>query len=240
LEGDDLLVDVFELSIAVGMTAAFLGLAIDLPAVAKAFEQLGDAARRHLMPHVAQRRGELCMALRYPHQRSHRIADRRRLKQAPQILQHGRIGLYERSAATARAANLWLYWIECFQVLQAAINRAARDTGRPRYGAHAPVSGGASLRCRQQAPFALIKTRTHRLVAVSNRSLINHMAVIDVILKPGNPITPVRPLDSVISLSRLNVSNGLHSLKLLPSAFSHTRPPNGATVPAMSSVLYGT
>ena len=54
------------------------------------------------------------MALRYPHQRSHRIADRRRLKQAPQILQHGRISLYERSTATARAANLWLYWIERF------------------------------------------------------------------------------------------------------------------------------
>jgi hypothetical protein len=127
------------------------------------------------------------MALRYPHQRSHRIADRRRLKQAPQILQHGWISLYERSAATARSANLWLYRIERFQVLQAAINRAARDTGRPRYGTHAPVSGGASLRCRQQAPFALIKTRAHGLVAVSNRSLINHMAVIDVILKLGNP-----------------------------------------------------
>jgi DNA invertase Pin-like site-specific DNA recombinase len=34
-------------------------------------------------------------ALRYPHQRSYRIADRRRLKQALQILQHGRIGLCE-------------------------------------------------------------------------------------------------------------------------------------------------
>jgi hypothetical protein len=30
------------------------------------------------------------------------------------------------------------------------------------------------------------------------------MAVIDVILKPGNPITPVRPLDSVISPRRLS------------------------------------
>jgi hypothetical protein len=39
LEGYDLLVDVLELSIAVGMMAAFLGLAIDLPAVEKAFEQ---------------------------------------------------------------------------------------------------------------------------------------------------------------------------------------------------------
>src|SRR6202043_3578891 len=65
LESDDLPVDVLELrlSVAVGMMAAFLGLAIDLPAIAKAFQQFGDAARRYLMPHVAQRRGELRMAL---------------------------------------------------------------------------------------------------------------------------------------------------------------------------------
>src|SRR5207237_8985516 len=35
LQGYDLLVDVFELCIAVGMMAAFLALAIDLPAVAQ-------------------------------------------------------------------------------------------------------------------------------------------------------------------------------------------------------------
>ena len=41
LEGHDLLVDMFELSITVGVMASFLGLAIDLAAVVEAFEQFG-------------------------------------------------------------------------------------------------------------------------------------------------------------------------------------------------------
>ena len=41
-------------------------------------------------------------------------------------------------------------------------------------------------------------------------------------------------------LRPINLSNGLHSLKIPPLAFSHPRPPNRATVPAMSSVLYAT
>jgi hypothetical protein len=51
---------------------------------------------------------------------------------------------------------------------------------------------------------------THRLVAASNRSLINHVAVIDFILKLGNP-HPSRPCqpaqppdDSIISPSLLS------------------------------------
>src|SRR5260370_4897015 len=44
LKGDDLLVDMLELSIAVGMTAAFLCLAIDLAPGMQAFEPLGDAS----------------------------------------------------------------------------------------------------------------------------------------------------------------------------------------------------
>ena len=178
-----------------------------MAAVDKVFEQLGDAARRNLMPHVAQGRSELRMALRHPHQRSHRIAHRRGFEHPLQILQHGRIGLRERSAATARTANLWCYGIERSQLLQAAINRAACDPGRPRHGAHAPVSGGTRLRCRMEAPTALIKAPTHCLVAASNRSLINHVAVIDCTLKRGNPIhagcRPPQPrLDSVISPGR--------------------------------------
>src|SRR5207249_4620979 len=80
-----------------------------------------EPCEAHLMPHVAEGRGELRMALRYPHQWSHRIAHRRRLKQALQVLQHGRVGLRERSAATAGAANLWRYAIERSQVIQTAI-----------------------------------------------------------------------------------------------------------------------
>src|SRR5208337_342833 len=55
LKGQDLRVDMFELSVSVGMMTAFLGLAVDLAAIAEAFEQLGNPARRNTMPHVAWR-----------------------------------------------------------------------------------------------------------------------------------------------------------------------------------------
>src|SRR6266446_2177222 len=157
------------------------------------------------------------MALRYPHERWHGITDRRWLKQALQVLHQRRIDLRERWASAARATNLWRCRIERFQVLQAAIDRAARDPGCPRHRAHATVSSRAGLRCRKQASSALVKTRTHYLVAASNRSLINHAPVIDVMRKLGNPYPlcwrqPFRPLpDSVISPPRLSLGFSLGS-----------------------------
>ena len=158
LEGHDLLVDMFELSITVGVMASFLGLAIDLAAVVEAFEQLGDTARRNLMPHAAQRCCEFRMALGYPHEQPHGVAECRRFKQPLKILQKRRIGLRERRASTARTTNLLLRKIKRYQVLQAAIDRAPRYSRGPRHGAHAAVSGRPSLGRRKQAPFTLIKT----------------------------------------------------------------------------------
>src|ERR1700674_3376295 len=152
------------------------------------------------------------MALRYPHERSHGIADRRRIEQALQVLQQRRIDLRERSASTARATNLWRDRIERFQVLQAPIDRAACDPGRTRHGAHATVSSRAGLRCRKQASFAFVKTRTHCLVAASNRSLINHASVINLRRQSGNPFPSCRCqatqplLDSIISPRRLSLT----------------------------------
>lgn len=80
LEGQNLRVDVLELRVAIGVARAFLGLAIDLPAIAEPFEQLRDARRRDLMSHLAQRRCKLGVALRDPEQWPHRIAERRRLQ----------------------------------------------------------------------------------------------------------------------------------------------------------------
>ena len=62
----DLCVDVLELRVAIGMASTFLALAIDLTAIAKTFEQLGNPARRNEMSHVAQRRGELHVAFQIP------------------------------------------------------------------------------------------------------------------------------------------------------------------------------
>jgi len=52
-------VDVLELRVPIGMASAFLALAVDLTAIAEAFEELGNPARRNAMPHAAQRRWTL-------------------------------------------------------------------------------------------------------------------------------------------------------------------------------------
>ena len=158
MEGHDLLVDMFELSITVWVMASFLGLAIDLAAVVEAFKQLGDAARRNLMPHAPQGCREFRMALGYPHERPRGVAERRRLKQPPQILQKRRIDLRERRASTAGTTNPSLLKIDRCQILQPAIDRTTRYSRGARHGAHAAVSGRLSFGSREQTPFALIKT----------------------------------------------------------------------------------
>ena len=71
------------------------------------------------MPHVAQRRDELGVAFRHPQQRSHRIAERRRLEQ----LRTSSSSVDPcASAAAARRRR-----VECFARRRTPPDRAARD-----------------------------------------------------------------------------------------------------------------
>ena len=191
------------------MMAALQALAIDLAAIAEAFEQLRDPGRRHPMPQALQRQRELRMALGDPHQRTHRIAECRRLQKATQVFQQRRIGSRERRPSAAGAANLRARAIGRRQFLQAAIDRAARDSGRPRHRAHAPVSGRARLRRREQPPLPFVQTHAHRLETVANRCFINHPAVIAISNNLGNPHpagcrrSAHIQVDSIISQRRL-------------------------------------
>ena len=210
LKGFNLRVDVFELSVPVDMMAALQALAIDLAAIAEAFEQLRDPGRRDPMPQALQRQRELRMALGDPHQRPRRVAERRRLQKAAQVFQQRGIGSRERRPSAAGAANLRARAIRRRQILQAAIDRAARDSGRPRHGAHAAVSGRARLRRREQPPLPFVQTHAHRLETVPNRCFINHAAVIAIRSKMGNPHPAVRTrsariqVDSIVLRRRLN------------------------------------
>ena len=102
------------------------------------------------------------------------------------------------------------------QFLQAAIDRAARDCARLRHRAHAPVSGRARLRRREQPPLPFVQTHAHRLETVANRRFINHPAVIAISNNLGNPHpagcrrSAHIQVDSIISQRRLrcDISNG--------------------------------
>src|ERR1019366_1244243 len=187
LKGFDLRVDEFELSVPVGMLAAFQALAVDLTTVAERFEQLRNPARRNPMPHLSQRERELLMALGHPQQRSHRVAQRRRLQQAAQVLQQRRIGSHERWASPSWTPNLRTRGIDRLQIRQATIDRAARNPRRPSTRAAPAISGRTRLRRTEQPPAPLVQARPHRLEAAPNQYSLNHDPVIDNPIEPGNP-----------------------------------------------------
>jgi hypothetical protein len=96
-----LVVDVFKLIVALRMDAALFGLAIDLASILQMEEKFGDSAGAQLMSQLAQLRSELLMTFRHPQKRSHRVAHRRRLKQASQVLQKRRVSAHQGSTAPA-------------------------------------------------------------------------------------------------------------------------------------------
>ena len=178
------------------MMAALLGLAIDLAAVVKLFKKLGDAALCNLMPHGAQRRRELGVALRHPKQRSHRIAQRRGFDDPSQIVQKRCIRLRKRAPSSARTTNHSLGKPGRLQILQTAADRASRYPRRPSHGGNAAVTCSSRLSRGKQPASTLIKAGMHGFVAQTNRILVNHCSAIRAAPPNGNP-RPPRPTHRV-------------------------------------------
>src|SRR5689334_20535542 len=149
-------VDVLKLGIAIRMTAAVLGLAIDVATVVQYRQQLGKARGADLVTHRAQRRRQLVVALRNPPQRPHRI----------------RGG--QRAPAGAGPAHPTAHrrWIP--QVLEAAPDGAARNAGGARRRCDAAMAGAVRLRSHVQAPRSLIKRRPNGFEPDCNGLLVDH------------------------------------------------------------------
>jgi hypothetical protein len=167
-------VDVLELRVPVGMAAAFQALAVDLAAVARLFKQSRQAAGRDPMPHRGQSRRQFGMALRHPQQGPHGIAERRGFQDGAQIRQQRRVNLGERAAPATGAANLARLKFERLKVREAAANCAARQTGRPRHASDAAMARRERLRRGEQAPATLVEAGAQKLVAKTNRNLVDH------------------------------------------------------------------
>ena len=188
LEGYRLLVDMLELAVTVGMMAAFLGLAVDLPTVFQLDQQLGDAAGADLVPHRAQSCRKLGVALRHPQQRPRRITHRCRLDQPAQILQQRRVQSRQRRSPAARAPNRSFGKSRRGQIFQPAANRTRRNPGRTRHRGNAAVTRRPSLHRCKQAPASLIKACKQGLVACANRILVDHPVTIHSPQTTGNPL----------------------------------------------------
>jgi len=88
-----------------------------------------------LCPQAFQRQRELRIARGEPHQRTPRLAECRSPQKATQVFRRRGIGSRKRRPSATGAANLPARAIERRQFLQAAIDRTARDSGRPRHSA---------------------------------------------------------------------------------------------------------
>jgi hypothetical protein len=135
------------------------------------------------MSHVAQRRSELGVAFRHPQQGSHRIAERRRLEQPPQVFQQRRIFAGQRQPSAAGASN-FLTGDGRRQISQPTMDGAARYSRRPRDRGNAAKPSGARLRRREQATPSFVETRTQSFIPLPNRRFINHAAVINQLGSP--------------------------------------------------------
>jgi hypothetical protein len=186
LKRQDLCIDMFELRIAVGMLRAFLGFPVDLPTIPEPFEQPRNAARRNLMAHLTQRRRELGVALGYPQQWSHRVADRRRLQKLSQVLKQRRVLLDQCSSAPSRAPHP-VRRSRKIEFLQPSPNRASSDPRCPRNRADPADARRPRLRRCKKASSSLIEPGAESLVADANRGFVYHPPRIRIILRPGIP-----------------------------------------------------
>jgi hypothetical protein len=141
--------------------------------VAERRQQSFHADGADLMAHPAQRGGELVVALRHPQQRTHRIAERRRFDNAPQIADQRRVLAHQSWTAPARP-TMRLLWngvaSNCFKP-RTSVERAYPVTLAT---ASRPPLGWANLRRREQASPPLAELRAHIVPAAANRSRVDH------------------------------------------------------------------
>ena len=167
-------VDVLELRIAIGVAAAFEGLAVDLPTVAQQRQQLGNAALADPVSLGTQRVRQLRVALGHPQQRAHWIAHCRRFQQPPQIVEQRGILGGQRMPPAAGAPDHTGQRPRVIEVLEAATNRAACNAGGARRGRDPTVPGRSRFRRRKQPSAAFVQTATNRTIPFANRRLIHH------------------------------------------------------------------
>jgi hypothetical protein len=174
LRRNDFRVDVFELGVAVGMSRAFIRLAVRLAREPEFHQFRAHRVGTDRMPHLRQGRGKLLHAFRHPDQRSHGIAQRRRLNQALERGDQLRIVLANRAATATSTANLPLRQRLCIEILLAAIDRRAGELGDFRDHNQTAATSGSHLRRSEQAPPPLVEPRAHHVPSQPNGGLVDH------------------------------------------------------------------
>jgi hypothetical protein len=163
--GLDLLVDVGELGIAVGMLLAFQRLSGALQAEATAAKKVAHGGRGDRMALRGQLGGQMPQRLRRPAQRRHRISPRVRLDQFQQGRRQLRVVRGDRltsSAGSPRSPGRQRL-LAGVQLAHAAAHRGGADPGRIRDRGHAPVSQQPGLAGQRHPLLPLVQMRQQHL-----------------------------------------------------------------------------
>src|SRR5271157_5889615 len=196
-------VDIFKLSVAIGMFAAFLGLAVEMAAIFQFLQEFGNGRGAHLVTHRPKRPRQLVVALGDPSQRPHRIAHRRGLEQSLQVLQKRRVPRRQPRAPPALATHLPGQRAGVPQVLQTASNRASGDLRRTRGGRDPAVAGRLRLGGGTQPSASLVKRGTKRFKSDTEGRFIYHCHDIDAALEDRNPPIP-NPIHLFLAVALVN------------------------------------
>ena len=137
-------------------------------------EQFAHGVGTDRVAHGGQRGCQLVEALRHPQQRTDRVAQRRRLHQASEIVEQRRINFDQWPGAAAFTANLTRGKGWPIEVFQPALDGTARQPRDRRDGLKTAPSGGARLARSKQSPTAFVPFRSVRFPPLPNRLPINH------------------------------------------------------------------
>src|SRR5216683_2861117 len=176
----DRAIQVFKLSVAVWMFAAFQCFLIGLQTVAQVVEQLRHHTMAGLVPLCLERLGQLAHALARPAQRRLRIASTGRLHQPIQVISQSGVDHHHGLASPTRSTDATLADSH-FGPLHFAdplLNRRPRHPCCSRHHNLATASNGQRLRRYHQSPYTLVHHTSERLVALPNTSLIHHPATL--------------------------------------------------------------
>ena len=123
---------------------------------------------------LLQRDSQLVVALRHPQQRAHRIAERGRLDDAPQILDQRRVPARQMPPAATLAAHPAFRQRRSVEVLQSATDGRAREPRDLGDRLQTAPSGRAYLAgCEHPSP-ALIELRADGLPPLPNCLRVDH------------------------------------------------------------------
>src|ERR1700693_2785245 len=180
LERPHLGVDMLELGVTIGVAGPFARLAVGLQAEVETLQQPADQLLTGDEASLGQRRGEMALAQADPPQGSLGITADRRLHQVIQRFQDPRLRLGRGLLSAALPANpLAAPYRAGAEVLQAAADRAAGNSGGPRHRSYSATASRAGFTRSEQASVSLVEERPECIEAGLNGILIDHSARLD-------------------------------------------------------------